>query len=85
METLEQLRRRLPFPLRGLDSDNGSEYINAHLLECCIDQQLTFTRSRPCRKNDNCFVEQKNYSVVRRSVGYARYDSQAELELLNQL
>ena len=71
-EAIQQLRQRLPFPLLGLDSDNGSEFINNHLRRYCEQQQLTFTRSRPHRKNDNCFVEQKNYSVVRRHVGHAR-------------
>ena len=51
----------------------------------CEQEQITFTRSRPLRKNDNCFVEQKNYSVVRRFAGYARYDTETELEVLNQL
>lgn len=82
---LVEVRRRLPFALRGIDSDNGSEFINAQLYRYCLQEQLTFTRARPYRKNDNCFVEQKNYSVVRRAVGYQRYESAAELELLNEL
>lgn len=84
-EALQQLRARLPFPLLGLDSDNGSEFINDQLLRFCEQQRLTFTRSRPYRKNDSCFVEQKNYSVVRRAVGYARYDTPEELQALNEL
>ncbi|MGH9342059.1 MAG: integrase catalytic domain-containing protein, partial [Acidobacteriota bacterium] len=84
-EALEQIRSRLPFPLLGLDSDNGGEFINHHLYRYCEKEGITFTRSRPLRKNDNCFVEQKNYSVVRRFVGYERYDSEKELEVLNQL
>lgn len=56
-----EIRSRLPFPLLGIDSDNGGEFINHHLMEYCRREQLTFTRSRPYRKNDNCFVEQKNY------------------------
>lgn len=82
---LQKLRENLPFPLLGLDSDNGSEFINTQLERYCRDQHLTFTRSRPHRKNDNCFVEQKNYSVVRRAVGYARYDTDTQLALLNEL
>ncbi len=74
----------MPFSLLGLDSDNGAEFINHHLVRYCQQEQITFTRSRPLRKNDNCFVEQKNYSVVRRFVGYARYDTQQELQVLNQ-
>ena len=82
---VKQLRGNLPFTLLGIDSDNGGEFINAALEGYCRKQEITFTRSRPYRKNDNCFVEQKNYSVVRRSVGYARYDTEEQLALLNQL
>jgi len=82
---LKNLRKKLPFPLLGLDSDNGSEFINEYLLAYCQKEKLTFTRSRPYRKNDNCFVEQKNYSVVRRAVGYSRYDTDEQLQLLNEL
>jgi hypothetical protein len=82
---LKEMRQKLPFSLLGIDSDNGSEFINKYLVEYCKEQKLSFTRSRPYRKNDNCFVEQKNYSVVRRAVGYARYDTEAQLHLLNEL
>lgn len=82
---LKEMRQKLPFSLRGIDSDNGSEFINKYLVEYCQKQKLSFTRSRPYRKNDNCFVEQKNYSVVRRAVGYQRYDTEAQLHLLNEL
>jgi hypothetical protein len=82
---LKEIRQNLPFPLLGIDSDNGSEFINKYLTEYCQKQKLTFTRSRPYRKNDNCFVEQKNYSVVRRAVGYQRYDTEVQLQLLNEL
>jgi hypothetical protein len=71
--------------LRGLDSDNGAEFINAHLFAWCEEQQITFTRSRPYRKNDNCFVEQKNWPIVRQQIGYGRYDTPAELEVLREL
>jgi hypothetical protein len=84
-EALQQVRQRLPFPLLGLDSDNGAEFINEHLRRYCEAEQITFTRTRPYRKNDNCFVEQKNYSVVRRHAGYGRYDTEAQVQLLNQL
>jgi len=84
-EALKKLRENLPFPLRGIDSDNGSEFINHELEGYCRKEKITFTRSRPARKNDNCFVEQKNWSVVRRAVGYARYDTDEQLKLLNQL
>jgi hypothetical protein len=81
-EALRDLRRQLPFPLLGLDSDNGGEFINHHLQRYCERERITLTRSRPLRKNDNCFVEQKNYSVARRYVGYARYEGEADVELL---
>ena len=84
-EAIQRIRERLPFPLRGLDSDNGSEFVNTELLRYCKQQRLTFTRTRPYRKNDNCYVEQKNYSVVRQTVGYQRFDTTAELKVLQQL
>ncbi len=82
---IETIRKRLPFDILGLDSDNGSEFINDHLFRYCQDNQITFTRGRPYRKNDSCYVEQKNYSIVRRHVGYLRYDTDEELALLNAL
>ncbi len=84
-DALQDLRKRLPFTVLGLDSDNGSEFINHHMLRYCTEHQITFTRSRPYRKNDNCYVEQKNWSVVRRAVGYARYDTPQQCQLLNDL
>lgn len=71
---IAQLHELLPFPVLGLDSDNGSEFLNRTLVGYCAEQRITFTRSRPYQKNDNCHVEQKNWSVVRRLVGYARYE-----------
>jgi hypothetical protein len=85
LEALKEIRTGLPFALLGLDCDNGSEFINDELLLYCRDEQLTFTRSRPYRKNDNCFVEQKNYSVVRHAVGYARMTSEEQLACLEAL
>ena len=82
---IEKAKERFPFKILGIDSDNGSEFINGHLLWYCRENKITFTRSRPYRKNDNCFVEQKSYSVVRRAVGYRRYDTEEELEVLNEL
>ena len=84
-EALKEIRKRLPFKLLGIDSDNGSEFINDHLYRYCEEEKITFTRARAYRKNDNCYVEQKNYSVVRRGVGYHRYDTPQQLRLLNQL
>ena len=79
------IRWRLPFDMHGIDSDNGSEFINYHLLRYCKKNKITFTRGRAYRKNDNCYVEQKNYSVVRRTVGYLRHDTPEELKVLNEL
>jgi len=82
---LVDLRAGFPFPVRGIDSDNGSQFINAHLLRYCEQEKITFTRSRSGNKNDGCHVEQKNWSVVRRAVGYHRYDTEPELALLNEI
>nr|WP_101947178.1 DDE-type integrase/transposase/recombinase [Mycobacterium sp. 3519A] len=82
---LNDIARRMPFPLLGVDSDNGSEFINEHLLQWCQGRQITFTRARPGNKNDGCHVEQKNWAVVRTVVGYHRYDTAAELLLLNEI
>jgi hypothetical protein len=82
---LQDIVATLPFPVRGIDSDNGSEFINKHLLRYCESKRITFTRSRAYRKNDACYVEQKNWTVVRRNVGYARFDTLEELAALNDL
>jgi hypothetical protein len=84
-EAIEDLRRELPFPVRGLDSDNGTEFINHHLVRYCEREKITFTRARPYRKNDTCYVEQKNWSLVRRFAGYARYEGQNVCDILNEL
>ncbi len=82
---VHRVRQFLPFPLLGLDSDNGSEFINQHLYNYCHRERIAFTRSRSYKKNDSCHVEQKNWSVVRRLVGYDRYSSHAALECLDRL
>jgi hypothetical protein len=79
------LRQNLPFPLLGLDSDNGSEFINDTLYRYCLSEQITFTRSRPYQKNDQAHVEQKNWSVVRHTVGYDRLETSEELALLGSI
>lgn len=84
-QAIKDIRQRLPFPLLGIDSDNGSEFINHHLKTYCDTEHITFTRSRAHRSNDNCYVEQKNYTVVRRTVGYQRYDTAEEILLLNRI
>ena len=82
-EALEQLRRQLPFVLRGIDSDNGSECINAHLHAYCQTRQIQFTRGRPYKKDDNAHVEQKNWTHVRKHMGYLRYDTEAARTAMN--
>jgi hypothetical protein len=82
---VHQVRQRLPVPLKGIDSDNGSEFINNHLFAYCRREGVNFTRARSYKKNDSCHVEQKNWSMVRRLVGYDRYASRPALEALNRV
>lgn len=84
-EAIEHVAARFPFPIVGIDSDNGSEFINAHLLAYCRDHKITFTRSRPGNKNDGAHVEQKNWTHVRELVGYLRFDTPGELSVLNEI
>jgi hypothetical protein len=84
-DALDHLQRRLPFPLLGIDSDNDSIFINELMLKYCQTQRITFTRCRPYKKNDQCFVEQKNWSIVRRTIGYHRYESMAAHQLLGDI
>lgn len=84
-EALEYVMPRFPFPILGIDSDNGSEFINHHLFDYCTSNQITFTRSRSGNSNDGAHVEQKNWTHVRSMVGYLRYDTEAELDLLNEI
>lgn len=83
MHGLSQLREILPFPLLGLDTDNGAEFINYSLLNWCTAESITFTRSREYKKNDQAHVEEKNGSVVRRLVGYDRYEGIESWRLLS--
>lgn len=85
IEAIDHAAAMFPFPIRGIDSDNGSEFINHHLLAYCEQREITFTRGRAGKKNDGCYVEQKNWARVRELVGYYRYDTPGELELLNQI
>ena len=82
---VHKMSRSLPFRLLGLDSDNGSEFINRHLYSYCQRNEITFTRSRPYRKNDSAHIEQKNWSVVRRLIGYGRYTSRPSLRHLERV
>lgn len=85
VRALDLLRQALPFALRGLHSDNGSEFINHHLERYCHQHRIEFTRSRPCKKNDNAHIEQKNWTHVRKLMGWDRYDSPEALEAMNAL
>lgn len=84
-EAIHHVRRDLPFPLLGLDSDNGAEFINANMLHYCREEGITFTRSRPYKKNDQAYVEQKNWIVVRQVVGYDRYEGPQAVEHMDTL
>lgn len=84
-EATKRIKARLPFPLLGIDSDNGSEFINAIMLRYCETEHITFTRIRVGKKNDNCYVEQKNYTVLRNFVGYSRYETPKQLEIIGEL
>jgi len=84
-KALETIKGRLPFKLRGIDSDNGEEFINWHLYRWCQKEEITFTRCREYRKNDQAHVEEKNWSVVRRYTGYKRYETHEQVALLNKL
>jgi hypothetical protein len=85
VDALDRLRSELPFSIKGFDSDNGSEFINDCLVQYCKGRGIEFTRSRPHRKNDQAWVEQKNGSVVRRLVGYGRLEGIAAVEALARL
>jgi hypothetical protein len=82
---IKKIEARMPFKILGIDSDNGGEFINHHLVKYCEDTHKTFTRSRASRKNDNCYIEQKNYTVVRKEIGYQRYEGELELKILNEI
>lgn len=82
---IDELRSILPFPLRGLDSDNGSEFINHHVYKYCQQHAIVFTRGRPYKKNDNAHIEQKNWTHVRKILGWARFDTPEVLDAVNDL
>jgi hypothetical protein len=85
VEAIDRLRETMPFPLRSFDTDNGSEFINEAVIAFCAQRGIEFTRSRPYRKNDQAWVEQKNGSIVRRLVGYGRLEGIAAAEALARL
>lgn len=85
LDAMKDIEQALPFKLLGIDSDNGSEFINYHLMAFCKQKQIQFTRGRPYKKNDNAHIEQKNWTHVRKIFGYLRYDSQQALSAMNDL
>jgi hypothetical protein len=85
LTAVDEIADALPFPLRGLDADNGSEFINHHLFRYCQDHKIQFTRGRPYKKDDNAHIEQKNWTHVRKLLGWDRYDSLHALEAINDL
>lgn len=85
MGAVQLIRKRLPFDLLGIDSDNGEEFINWELYRWCRKEKITFTRCREYHKNDQAHVEEKNWSVVRRYTGYKRFETQEQVDLLNKL
>jgi hypothetical protein len=82
---LDEMRLQMPFSLQAIDSDNGSEFINMHLLRYCRRKKIQFTRGRPYKKDDNAHIEQKNWTHVRKLLGYVRYDSEQALHSMNRL
>lgn len=84
-KAIDSIKSNLPFTLCGVDSDSGGEFINWHLVRYCQKNNLFFTRSRPDRKNDNAYVEQKNNTHVRQRLGYSRYDTEEQLRAINDL
>jgi hypothetical protein len=80
---VDSIRLRMPYPLKGLDSDCGGEFINAIMYRYCMDKKIVFTRARTSKKNDQCRIEQKNFSVIRQYVGYDRYEGEEATRALN--
>lgn len=84
-QSIAAIKERLPFPLRGLDPDTGSEFINWHVKDWCDQEHIELTRSRPNHKNDNAHIEQKNYTTVRKFLGYVRIETENAIRLMNEL
>src|SRR5260370_30589317 len=82
---LKRAKPLLPFPILGIDTDNGGEFINLELLAFCHQEQITFTSGRPRRSNDQCYVEQKNGQIVRQVVGYDRFTGELAYRQLTEL
>lgn len=85
LECIREMQTKFPFPIQGFDSDNGSEFLNHHLVRYMAERNIRFTRSRPYRKNDNAHVEQKNYSFVRQLMGYNRFENPELVPVMNEI
>lgn len=85
IDKVDDVKNIVPFDITGLDSDGGSEFINWHMVKYCEKNEMYFTRSRPMMKNDNAYVEQKNYTHIRKWLGYGRYDTKKQLDMINDL
>ena len=85
LKALGEMKNDLPFQMLGLDTDNGSEFINYELVDWCQRNEITFTRSREYKKNDQAHVEEKNGSIVRRLIGYERYEGLTSCSLLSEV
>lgn len=84
-EAVEIAKPSFPFRILGIDSDNGSEFINAHFAKYCAANEISFSRGRPWKKNDSCYVEQKNWDIVRKMIGYGRFDTPEQLDILRDI
>ncbi len=85
VEAVELAKASFPFGILGIDSDNGSEFINAHFKRYCEREKITFTRGRPWKKNDSCHIEQKNWDIVRKMIGYGRFETHQQLNLIERI
>jgi hypothetical protein len=82
---VKEIRARFPFDLLGIDTDGGGEFINDQMYRFCMEEEILFTRGRAYKKNDGCHIEEKNWSIVRRTIGYGRFETQRECDLLNMI
>ena len=85
VSALKNIEQRLPFPLRGIDPDNGGEFINYSMIEYCAENKTSFTRGRPYKKNDNAHIEQKNWTHIRKIFGYSRIEDEEIIKKMNEL
>jgi hypothetical protein len=84
-EAIDEIKPSLPFPVLGIDSDNGGEFINANLARYCERESIKFTRGRPYKKNDSAHIEQKNWDVVRKMIGYGRFETRKQLDIIKRI